>query len=144
MAITKEQATAYRKQLAALDLKKPEDMAKYKALRRVVIEAGEGCRYESYTDTKGCMTVGIGCNMDANRNEWKEAFGKNGPDYDKVHDKERQLTQKEVEQLYAYMVGKREKQLREEIYPKVWDKLKPNERLAIEDLFYNGGKCIAH
>lgn len=85
-------------------------------------------------------TVGIGFDMDqaSSRKEWHNAFGENAPDFDEVRNGNRALTETEMEKLFNHSISKREQRLIHDIGKENWQKLKPNERLALESANYNG------
>ncbi len=93
------------------------------------------------------MSIGLGFNMDgANaKAEWNAAFKnlpeKERPNFDKAYNGEA-ITATQVDTLFAHSANIREERL-ESLYGKeAWDKFKPNEKLGILDLDYNGGYSL--
>lgn len=161
MALLESETQGLREEIQDLDLNNPDDLEIYREKRREYISVNEeGKRHKDgrtgvYDDStgkplepgqkpKGNATVGIGYNMDRRgaRDEWGDAFKslpeEQRPDFDKVKQGKEKLNQGQIDTLFEHGVSEREKQL-ENIYGDTWDKLEPNERLAIEDLYYNGG-----
>ena len=111
-------------------------------------------RYKSYDgkidirkvhqDIYGYRTVGVGFNMDdvAARKEWSDAFG-GTISFNDVRGGIRILSDEEVLKLFRQNIKSRREQLIKHFTEKVWEELKPNERLAIEDLYFNGGPRLA-
>lgn len=103
------------------------------------IEGSETC----YEDGKGCRTVGIGFNMDSKiaREEWNAAFAgvEPKPDFDQVRAKKQSLNDGQIFILFNYGAEQREQELMRAYGNETWTRLKANERLAIEDAYYNGG-----
>ncbi len=88
------------------------------------------------------ITVGIGFNMNRPeaKAEWEKVFG-NRVSFDDVYNKHRKLKDEEIEQLLDYSLKIRRQEL-ERYYDKHWHSLKPNERLAIEDAYYNSPSLV--
>ena len=87
---------------------------------------------------KGKVTIGIGFNMDANgKDAWNKAFyDKNTrPNFDDVYMGRVKLKDSEVRQLFDYSIKERETRL-QKLFGEDWKKFKPNERLAIEDKYF--------
>ncbi|MBN8828769.1 MAG: hypothetical protein J0H68_08690 [Sphingobacteriia bacterium] len=109
------------------------------------IKANEGVERLAYDDGKGKITVGIGFNMSdaASRVNWIRAFKKAGIEvsFDDVYNNKRELNENEIKALYNYSVNIRRDELIQK-YGNDWYKLKPNERLAIEDAYYNSPKLV--
>lgn len=139
-----------------LDPENPKHLEEYKELRLSFITIYEGAREYAYLDSKLKTTVGIGFNMDepSAKATWKEAFeyiGKkdyerigvlNEDDFfDKVRSGKIPLTEKQMMKLYNYCMDIREKELRK-IYSEEFDRLRLNERLALEDCYFNGAKLV--
>lgn len=98
----------------------------------------EGYRNASYKCTSGCDTVGIGFNMDAHgaTDTWKKAFGNlTNPDFEKVKLGRAELSDEQVEKLFAVTVKSREKRLATE-YGDHWSKFSGHERLAILSAYF--------
>jgi hypothetical protein len=108
----------------------------------------------SYDDTANPprRTVGYGFNMDnKNKNgkniakiEWERAFPDENtrPNFDDVYNGQSKLNQDEMNTLFDYSVSSREQRLKRYIGQENWQKLKPNERLALESAWYNGETAI--
>lgn len=95
-------------------------------------------------DSKGRNAVGIGFDMDRpeSRQEWLDAFaGYPAPDFDNVRSGKTSLTDAQVRLLFNRSISARELYLRS-IYQNSWIALTTNERLAVEDLNYNGGNGL--
>lgn len=128
--------------VSTLDLTKEEDIKTYKAERYKLIELCERKECQAYLDSKNKITVGIGFNMQSSgaRKEWEEAFKvlkpRDRPNFDAVYKGTRSLNTREVKILCNYSLNAREKRV-QYLYRKIWDKLTPNEKLAIEDAFFN-------
>jgi len=77
--------------------------------------------------------------MDANGREkgWNEIFPDEStrPDFNEVYNGKRKLSDEEIDHLYDYSIQYRENQLIRS-FGSYWRRLKPNERLAIEDKFF--------
>ncbi len=135
-----------------------EDRKMYKEIRFAWFfeEEGDGSKKEGinkltgqkytsgnvYEDSKKRPTVGIGFDMKQDRaiNEWNLAFldENNRPDFDEVSSGKRNLTKQEMIVLFNHSVSSREERLKTYIGQENWQKLKPNERLALESANYNG------
>ena len=125
----------------------------YEEMRRRFIgineESSPNGKPACYTDSKGCHTVGVGFNMDRDgaRKEWKAAFAAlpaaERPDFDKVRGQTATLNQEQINTLFNHAANTREQELKHLYTPATWDALKPNERLAVEDIYYNGGQTLA-
>jgi hypothetical protein len=155
MVIGVKEATAIKRALGKLQLPESDaTRAQYKELRRRFIGMNEendaDGKPHCYDDPKGRCTVGIGFDMDRvdpktnesiSRQEWNAAFAASPakPDFDKVKSGEVDLTQDQINTLFNYSADHRESVLKKSFGPEIWAKLKYNERLAIEDIFYNGG-----
>ncbi len=166
MASSIEDTILYRQKLLQPGLTRSE----FEKIRRDYIFAGEEAREAAYDDKtganiadivrrgekpKGNITVGIGFNMGNNqtvegrtrkaaaRREWDKAFADAAtrPSFDKVFSGEARLSSTQIETLYQYAITTRENEIRAE-YKSAWNALKANEKLAIQDAFYNGGYRI--
>jgi len=149
MRISPEQAATYREQLKTFDLQTPEGRASYDSYRRYIIGISEGynpndskcvTKMCNVYPVKGVKHIGVGFNLERPeaRKEWETAFGTGteAPNFDKVLSGEKKLNKVQVEQLLDSCLATREKQLRG-LYRDEWGSLQPNERLAIEHMFYN-------
>jgi hypothetical protein len=83
------------------------------------------------------VTVGIGFNMDRKfaREEWNDAFN-NSVSFDEVYSGEKKLTELQAVHLLNYSISIRGKEI-VKFYKDFWDKLKANEKLAIQEVHYN-------
>jgi hypothetical protein len=159
MPVLPETAEAMRKTLVKLEPdKKASDAEAYKEIRRKFIgvnEAGgtgKGMTHV-YPDPSGIPHVGIGFNLGLKgskrethaREEWAKAFAAlpKPPSFDHVRDGTNNLVQPQIDVLFNASADIREKDLKE-VFGKHWDKLKPNERLAVEDLYFNGGDKLVY
>jgi GH24 family phage-related lysozyme (muramidase) len=150
------QIKQWRNTLFKLDLNTEEGRHKYQEIRFQFTVYNEGVRYEVYDDQnaqwkvnsgiplKGKRTIGIGFNMDRPeaKEEWDNAFQitPNKPSYDEVL-QGKNLTEQEVHTLFDYSIVSREKELTS-IYKGIWESLKPNEKLALESIYYNGPSWV--
>lgn len=114
----------------------------YEQTRLFYITASEGACPLSYDDGKGYITVGIGFNMDLPdaRLAWQHVF-QGSVSFDAVYQKQRTLTEGEMQALLTYDLAHRENQL-QKIYKSIWTFLHPNERLAIESAYYNAPRTV--
>ncbi|MES2215652.1 MAG: hypothetical protein V4485_06585 [Pseudomonadota bacterium] len=97
-----------------------------------------------YRDTALKRTVGIGFNMDGAgaETEWTAAFG-GSISFDDVLSGQRKLEMHEaIKLLRACIKTRRAEILR--YFKDTWHPLKANEKLAIEELFFNGPNLIRH
>ncbi len=120
----------------------PSDLALYQHIRRQYLIAGEGVRREAYDDGKGNITVGVGFNMELprSRDDWARVF-KGSVSFEAVYENRASLTLESVDLLLEEALQTREQELKW-IYRGVWEKLKPNERLAIESAYYNAPSLV--
>lgn len=120
----------------------PIDRAFYEQARYYFIGHNEGFRREAYQDTSGNSTVGVGFNMDRStaKEEWQAALG-NAVDFDKVKEGVAKLTNEQVRELFNHSVSTREGELRS-MYGPLFNDLRANERLAIEDGYFNAPSII--
>lgn len=131
-----------------LDLSLPEDYGVYTAARNHFITKHEGSRDKVYLDSLGIRTIGVGLNLDTNpeaRCIWATAFYLNSdetiPDFDQARNGEISLKAAEIDRLLTATIARHEEEL-SRIYAPVWHRLTPPHRLAIEDLFFNGGSGL--
>ena len=129
----------------------PSDRETYERYRREFFEDSEGKADGVYFDTneiKPRRTVGVGFNMDQPGavQQWNEAFknpdGSIAVSFDEVYCGKRKLKDKEIDRLFDYSVRIREKELTRSYSRNTWNKLKPNERLAIESIYFNRPKLV--
>ncbi|WP_158706805.1 phage minor head protein [Candidatus Phycorickettsia trachydisci] len=93
------------------------------------------------TATPPNKTIGFGFNMDAAgaRKEWLEVFG-DKVSFDKVK-KGLKITKEQAKELLDYQIKKRRDEL-ELLFGKDWKLLKPNEKMAIESLYFNSPSLV--
>jgi GH24 family phage-related lysozyme (muramidase) len=120
----------------------PGDLLTYQHTRRQYMMAGEGVRQDAYDDGKGNITVGVGFNMELprSREDWERVF-KGAVSFEAVYENRASLSLESVALLLEEALKTREQELRW-IYRGVWDKLRPNERLAIESAYYNAPSLV--
>lgn len=148
MRLRPKDIVAMRNKLYALQLSCPKQKARYDVIRYRYFIDTEGYRRRVYDDATGqplrpgqpCLgkrTVGIGFNMDRTEapDEWTQCF-QNTVDFKAVQKGHRILTTDQVKQLFNAAICLRERLL-QKMYGLDWARLKANERLAIEDAFYN-------
>lgn len=102
--------------------------------RRIAIN--EGRRTTVYHDTEGIPTIGIGFNLE--RSDARTALAGIGADYDKVLAGE-QLTDDQVDKLFAYSFAPIEADARASLQPTHFDALSDARRYVICDLVFNLG-----
>lgn len=126
-----------RNKLFALNLNTPEGQKEYADLLYSFILLNEGSETQAYLDTAGKLTVGIGFNMDAGtaRAEWQKVFG-NSVSFEDVYNKKRSLVEAEIRKLFDLSIAVRRAEIKR-IYGAAWDRFKGNERVAIEDAYFN-------
>jgi hypothetical protein len=90
----------------------------------------------------GNVTVGIGFNMDdpASKAYW-EGYFEGSRDFMRVYRGEENLNIEEINGLFYYVLDSKRKYL-EVLYQKIFHKLKLNERLVLEDLYYHGPSMV--
>lgn len=132
-----------RNKLFALDLCSPDDQKQYGDLLYQFILMNEGSRAQAYLDTVGKVTVGIGFNMDAvsAKTQWMQAFG-GTVSFADVYSKKRSLAESEIRQLFDLSISARRQEI-SKIYSSIWDKLKGNERVGIEDAYFNAPVLVS-
>lgn len=128
-----------------LDLNNKKDMQTYENERLRWFEEMEERKCTSYWDSNNVntrrRTVGIGFNMDANgKDDWNQAFPNNNtrPNFDDIYSGKAKLTDIEINQLFDHSIKTREFRLKKQ-FGNDWEKLKPNERLAMEDKYFQSG-----
>ena len=144
-----------RDRLHALKLDDPADLKIFVNDRDTFIRALEGvraCAYDDATGQKiesgkpvqGNVTVGVGFNMETSDacTTWTALFG-SSLSFDKVKAGQLCLTDAQINQLLHHSLGERESDLRDKIYDKGhWERLFPNERLAIESAYFNAPTLV--
>lgn len=143
-----------RNQLHNLNLQSKNERAIYEKLRFVYIASAEGVRTSVYDDAiskhlkpgdvcHGNRTVGIGFNMESTsaKKAWQDCF-RGSVSFDAVLHGKKQLSLGQVEALFHYAVKVRARALQDH-YKDCWSFIRPNERLAIEDAFYNFEGLVA-
>ena len=153
MHYDKQDLIELRDRLHNLDPKNPKHQDMYHFLRALYITDAEGyCPY-AYDDAtgqpirpgktpKGNVTVGVGFNMSRRkaRKEWTDTFG-DAVDFDAVYRGEKRLTNEQINCLLEFSLESREEDIQRN-YKKIWAKLRLNERLVIEDAYFNGPKLV--
>ncbi|MEK7654706.1 MAG: hypothetical protein AAB323_00410 [Pseudomonadota bacterium] len=126
-----------RNQLFALDLTCPEDQKQYADLLYQFILINEGSRAQAYLDTVGKVTVGIGFNMDASsaKTQWAQVFG-SSVSFAEVYTKKRNLAEIEIRKLFDLSISARRQEIKK-IYGAAWDQFTGNEKVGIEDAYFN-------
>ncbi|WPY00277.1 hypothetical protein Trichorick_00149 [Candidatus Trichorickettsia mobilis] len=125
-----------------LDMESPSGKAQYDKLLKQMLVMLEGKKKRVYPDnsSKKLPTIGIGFNMKADgaREEWNKAFSNdpNKPSFDAAINGKIELTDQQIDTLSDYSIKTRKGRIQEG-YGADWHKLRGNERLAIEVLFYN-------
>lgn len=138
MAMSLKETSILRSRLYPLKIDQLlQDMQLYQTIRYQFIKENEGYTLNAYRDTNGYVTVGIGFNMDAAgaQQAWDQIFG-NNISFKSVYDANSELSDDDVRNLFQYSIAQRLDQLKR-IYGKNWFKLRANERLCIEDSYYN-------
>lgn len=120
----------------------------YNQARYYFISQNEGTSKVAYDDATGNpvtdinkvigkITIGVGFNMDEidARNNWNSAFY-NQIDFDSAKSGNIELTEQQIRILYNHSINIREEDLRNYYFP-IYQMLKLNERLAIEDAYFN-------
>jgi hypothetical protein len=89
-----------------------------------------------HNDGKDIPTIGFGFNMQAPgaREVWGKVIG-DKVSFDEAIAGRARVTENQAEDLFRYKINQNQKELKK-IYPD-WDKFKPNEKIMIEDLYYN-------
>ena len=132
-----------RNTLFTLDLDTPEGQSQYNDLLYCFILMNEGSRAQAYLDTVNKVTVGIGFNMDASsaKTQWLQAFG-NSVSFQDVYSKKRTLSEQEIRKLFDLSISARRQEIKR-IYGNCWDLFTPNERVAIEDAYFNAPVLVS-
>lgn len=120
---------------------------RYNKARRQYLLENEAFRGESYlddgsSDGQGNVTIGIGFNMQRPeaRREW-DSFFKGKVDFDDAFFKRVKITRTQAEELADFCLDQRVKELRR-YYKQHWNKLRYNERLAIESAYYTNPDVV--
>ncbi|WP_341748798.1 hypothetical protein [Candidatus Tisiphia endosymbiont of Sialis lutaria] len=142
MVVSIKFAAELRDKLHGLNLFKPEHLQFYQEMALAFIKGNENEILQIYKDIKGNKTIGIGFNMDnpEARIVWQAIF-QGLISFDKVYNGQQTITTEQSRMIYDYKSATNRIELKN-IYGKSWDKLKPNERLMIEDLYWNGGNKL--
>lgn len=132
-----------RNKLFALDLCNSDDQNQYSDLLYRFILMNEGSRAQAYLDTAGKVTVGIGFNMDAAsaKAQWTQVFGSSVSFID-VYTKKRKLAESEIRQLFDLSISARRQEI-QKIYGSAWNQFKPNEKVGIEDAYFNAPVLVS-
>lgn len=132
-----------RNKLFALNLNTPEGQKTYGDLLYSFILLNEGYEKQAYLDTVGKVTVGIGFNMDAGtaRAEWQKVFG-SSVSFEDVYNKKRSLAESEIRKLFDLSIAVRRAEIKK-IYGAAWDRFKGNERVGIEDAYFNAPVLVS-
>lgn len=114
------------------------DQELYKAFREYFITTNEGFKSEAYYDGKENITIGYGFNMkrDKAKKEWDKAF-QGAINFDDAYNNKVKITKAQALVLFDVSIKNRRKEVKK--YYDI-DKLKLNELLAVEDLYYCGPK----
>ncbi len=142
MVVSIKFAAELRDKLHGLNLFKPEHLQFYQEMALAFIKGNENEILQIYKDIKGNKTIGIGFNMDnpEARIVWQAIF-QGLISFDKVYNGQQTITTEQSRMIYDYKSATNRIELKN-IYGKFWDKLKPNEMLMIEDLYWNGGNKL--
>ncbi len=132
-----------RNKLRALNLNTPQGQKEYGDLLYSFILLNEGSEAQAYLDTVGKVTVGIGFNMDAAsaKAQWTQAFG-NTVSFSDVYTKKRNLAESEIRKLFDLSIAVRRQEIKK-IYSSIWDQLTGNERVGIEDAYFNAPVLVS-
>jgi|GEM_PF-3341874 len=90
-------------------------------------------------------TIGIGFNMDAPeaKKYWNDAF-KGSLNFQEYYDGKRRMTREQANTLLDTVIKSKRSELESNSqYGKILHLLRPNERLVIEEAYYNGPKLVA-
>ncbi|MCC8372413.1 MAG: hypothetical protein LN568_06810 [Rickettsia endosymbiont of Pseudomimeciton antennatum] len=142
MVVSIKFAAELRNKLHGLNLSNPQHLKFYQEMSFIFIKGNENEILQIYKDIKGNKTVGIGFNMDnpKARIVWQAIF-QGLISFDKVYNGEQTITTQQSRMIYDYKSAVNRTELKN-IYGKSWDRLKPNEMLMIEDLYWNGGNKL--
>lgn len=147
-------AVRIRNVLHNLDPTKDLHKSLYNHARYLFIKEGESSRSLAYDDAtgktitdsttlKGKVTIGIGFNMDAANAKlaWDQVFAGDKLDFNLARNGKISLSEDQIRKLFDYSVGIRGKEVKE-LYKEIFYKLRMNEQLAIEDLYFNSPKLV--
>ncbi|MCE3232401.1 MAG: hypothetical protein K0R98_658 [Rickettsiaceae bacterium] len=126
---------------SAVNDRKTYEIERFNYIIAAELSPSMGLGNKVIKDSKGRNAVGIGFDMDRPESltEWQQAFaGYAMPNFNDVRSGKISLTDDQVRLLFNRSIGARELHLRN-VYQSSWAALTPSERLAIEDLNYNGG-----
>ena len=116
----------------------------YNQVRYEFIKDNEGYKPKVYDDTaKGHFkTIGIGFNMDADgaRNDWNKSLS--DVSFDDAYNGKISLNDEQIKRLFDYSIDIRQNQIINTYGQNIWNKLKPNEKLVIEDAYFNSPKLV--
>jgi GH24 family phage-related lysozyme (muramidase) len=132
-----------RNKLFTLDLCNPEHQKQYGDLLYSFILLNEGSDSKAYLDIVGKVTVGIGFNMDAvsAKAQWAQTFG-NSVSFADVYTKKRSLVESETRKLFDLSISVRRQEIKR-IYGSAWDQFKGNEKVGIEDAYFNAPVLVS-
>ncbi len=150
MVLSLEWAKQVRDKTHNLNLSLPDHIEKYDQLleeavmRNEVVYDGNKPQIldEPYKDTANKTTIGIGFNMDGAgaRKEWRRAFG-DSISFDVAYSGLRKLSKSETMHLFRTCIRIRREEL-PTYFKYTWYLFRANERLTIEEMFYNGPGLI--
>lgn len=142
MVVSIKFAVELRDKLYGLNLSDPKYLQFYQEMVFTFIKGNENEILQVYKDIKGYNTIGIGFNMDNPRAKivWQTIF-QGSLSFDKVYNGDKAITIQQSRMIYDCKSAVNRLELKN-IYGKSWDKLKPNEMLMIEDLYWNGGNKL--
>ncbi|UCM86214.1 MAG: hypothetical protein LF885_03075 [Rickettsia endosymbiont of Culicoides impunctatus] len=142
MVVSIKFAAELRNKLHGLNLSNPQHLQFYQEMVFVFIKGNENEILQIYKDIKGNKTIGIGFNMDNPKAKivWQAIF-QGLISFDKVYNGQQTITTQQSRMIYDYKSAVNRIELKN-IYGKSWDKLKPNEMLMIEYLYWNGGNKL--
>lgn len=100
-----------------------------------LIEDHEGRRTQTYTDTEGFRTVGVGFNLD--RAGARSRIRQLGVDFDELHAGNIQLTNDQIDQLFMDDVVNARQQV-VKIFPDI-SNFSPTRQAALTDMLFNLG-----
>jgi len=130
-----------RAQLYNLNLLHQKHREIYQNLLFNFIKENEGEKLQVYRDSKKNKTIGIGFNMDSPtaRKVWQQIFNGFLP-FDEVYHG-RSITINQSRKIYTYVIANNRAEL-QYIYYNYWHRLKANELVMIEDLYWNGSSKL--
>lgn len=130
-----------RAQLYNLNLLYQKHREIYENLLFNFIKENEGEKLQVYHDSKKYKTIGIGFNMDSPtaKKTWQQIFNGFLP-FDEVYHG-RNITISQSRKIYTYVIANNRTEL-QYIYYNYWHRLKANELVMIEDLYWNGSSKL--